>query len=173
MIENISNQIPQPQPQASHAPQAQTLPFAPDTLPSIEDVASIEQQIADARAALAVFTPELPKTVDEATALVVSGAQRPIVNALLARRLQLRTMIDKLTRAEESIKSTLSDMIEQAEKDSPTPITELVVDGAVVFTYAPVVSRVLNQPAVKSLFPDTPENAEFWKDQESRPRKFK
>ncbi len=91
-----------------------------------------------------------------------------LVSALLARADDFKRVSDEAIKEREKITAFLADLIVAAEESTGTPIEELTVHGATVFTYKTVTSRVLNQTHLKSLFPDIPTNAEAWKDQTAR-----
>lgn len=96
---------------------------------------------------------------------IIEAPDAATVNQLLALADQYKREADTATANREAIKDTLKELVGEHEGIS--------VNGATVFTFKPVTSRVLDQPHIKSLFPDLPENAEFWKDQNSRRAEFK
>lgn len=127
------------------------------------DLASL---IADARAKMQVPT--------DAKDAAVEATDPTLVNEMLAKASELADTIKKATAERELIKDFLKDVVKSAEVlHGEGSIHELTVHGATVFTYKPVVARVLNQTWIKANFPDIPENAEMWQDQISRPANFK
>lgn len=157
---------------------------------SKEDQAKIDSILADANAPVTFAEPEAPsQTLDELIAAARSNLKLPeaipaggsleapdanLVNTLLARADDFKRTADAATAEREKIKKFLNDLIVAAESTgNGESIAELTVHGATVYTYKKVVSRVLDQPHIKSLFPDITENAEMWKDQVSRRAEFK
>lgn len=92
--------------------------------------------------------------------VVASPEAKAIVNAALAAAADLKRRADALTKQRDAI----TDVLKKALGDNE----ELSIDGAVVATYKTSSARVLNQAHLKKVFPDTPENAEAWTDQERR-----
>lgn len=83
-----------------------------------------------------------------------------MLNALSAERGSLDRQIKMLTERKASIDDLAKGILGDAH--------DLKANGATVVTYRPSVSRTLNQEQVKKHFPDTAENAELWKDTETR-----
>lgn len=99
-----------------------------------------------------------------------------LVNAILAAAAEQKRIADVATAEGEKAKEFLSDLILNAETQAglePGAISELTVNGAVVFTYAQSTSRILNQSHLKSVFPDIAGNEECWTDSTRRPRVIK
>lgn len=123
------------------------------------NLVGVDQLIAEARKRLGTMAA----SDDTPTRVEVSDAAA--ANELLAQRDSLKRQASILEEAIEKIDNIFVDLIGDNE--------ELTVGGAVVFTYKNGTSRVLNQAQIKKLFPDIPENAEFWKDQPSRKKNWK
>ncbi|MDF2563584.1 MAG: hypothetical protein K0R99_5030 [Microbacterium sp.] len=95
----------------------------------------------------------------------VTGQKAIIVNNLLAKAAELDRIAKAASAEREEIKQTLADYAGDA--------TELQVNGAPVFTYQEQTARVLDQSWIKANYPDIPGNEHFYKDQVTRPRRFK
>jgi hypothetical protein len=133
---------------------------------AIGTILTLDERIAAARAKLLI-------PADAATAEKLEAPDAELINTLLAEASEHERIAKLHTAEREKIKSFLGDLIEQAEAQVGHNIDELTVHGATVFTYKTVVSRVLDQAYLKAMFPDTPANAEAWKDQTSRRKEFK
>lgn len=119
----------------------------------------------------------LKMQVDAGTQLqsTVEAPDPMLANELMARWSDLDRQGKEIAAEQEKVKSFFTDLVESMEAQAgfaPGAIQQVSVHGAPVFSYKPVLARVLDQAAAKRLFPDTPENAELWKDQTTRPRKF-
>ena len=115
--------------------------------------------------------------VDAATKLdaTLETPDATLANELMARWSDLERQRKEIEAEQDKIKSFFTDLVESAEKAAGVAagtIEQVTVHGAAVFSYKPQVSRVLDQQQVKKMFPDIPENAELWKTQATRPRKF-
>lgn len=117
--------------------------------------------VEDARKKLGVN----PAPDTETRKVDVTGQQAIVINNLLAKSAELDRIAKAATTEREAIKEALADFAGDAE--------ELSVNGATVFTYKEQVARVLDQAYIKAWFPDVPGNEKFWKDQVTRPRRFK
>lgn len=135
---------------------------AAEIIANMKRTFDVHALIADAREKLGVAPP--PQN-NVATAIDIRGAQAIVANNLLAKAEELKRIADAANAEREEIKQALADYAGDAE--------ELRVNGAPVFTYREQVSRVLDQAAVKSRFPDVPGNEWAYKDQVTRPRRFK
>lgn len=147
-------------------------------------------QLAEAEAILATLNKQQSIDLDaliaeartkmqvDATAKLDTTVEAPdptLANELMARWSDLDRQAKEIAAEQEKIKSFFTDLVESLESAAgvePGTIEQVAVHGAPVFSYKTVTSRVLDQAAVKKLWPDVPENEELWKTQTTRPRKF-
>lgn len=133
-------------------------------LQGVPDLTSIDQLIADARARLTGAAPA-SNDDDGELAVKVEVSDAGVANALAAERAQLKRQVSMYEERLAEIDGIFVNIVGDADA--------VTINGATVFTYKPSTSRVLDQVQVKKLFPDTPENAELWKDQTSRRKNWK
>lgn len=137
-----------------------------DVAPSTVDTRALDVDalISQARAGLGIKPVEKPLTVE--------AAEPATVAALVAWADQLAEDEKRAKEQREQIKSLLKAMVEQAEDASGEPVEQLTVAGRKVFSYSRTESRVLDQAAVKRMFPDIPEHAELYKTTVTRRATF-
>lgn len=138
-----------------------------DALQGVPNLTSIDHLIADARARLTGGTVVFGRDDDDDKAKVskVEVSDAGVANALAAERAQLKRQVSMYEERLAEIDGIFVGIVGDADA--------VTINGATVFTYKSTTSRVLNQVQVKKLFPDTPENAELWKDQTSRRKNWK
>lgn len=151
-----------------------TAPLDPSDIPDATkaQVGDPTKEGLDLDALLAAAREQLSLTPAEVPAGKLEAPNAEVVNTLVAKADDLKRTADAATKEREKIKAFLKELVTSAE-ENPGDVQELTVHGATVFTYKGVVSRVLNQQHIKSMFPDIPENAEFWMDSDSRRAEFK
>lgn len=135
---------------------------AAEIIANMQRAFDVNALVEDARHKLGVAP--VPAT-GVAHKLDVTGPQAIVVNNLLAKAAELDRIAKAATAEREEIKQALADYAGDA--------TELRVNGAPVFTYQEQVARVLDQAWIKANYPDIPGNEHFYKDQVTRPRRFK
>jgi hypothetical protein len=117
---------------------------------------SIEDLIADAKARLAAGGT---KAADGTEDLVEAG-DKATVKQLHALAEEAKRARDEAGKQYDAIKQVLKDLC--GEHDG------LTVNGVPIFTNKLSISRIIDQAAFKEQFPDTPENARFYKDSPRR-----
>lgn len=150
------------------APAHPAVAFADPEAPSHAAPApTLDELIAAARQKLLGQTSE--QTVDKK----IEAPDRNVFSQMLAEADE-HQRLEKFHAAERAkISDFFADYIIASESATGKLVDELTVDGATVFTYKTVTSRVLDQPHIKSLFPDLPENAEMWTELSSRRKLYK
>lgn len=118
--------------------------------------------VEDARQKLGVGV--VPRVTDDAAVRLV-GDEAVAVNELVARAAELKRVEDAAKAERDTIGTLLAEVLGDKET--------LYVNGAPVFTYTPVESRVLDQAAIKAKHPDIPGNEAYWKTTVSRARRYK
>lgn len=127
---------------------------------SAETSVNLDDLLAEARQKLGVLAN--PTKDDEVEFEV---ADPNIVNALLAKASEYKRISDVATKEREKITALLASLTPNAGT--------LVVHGAPVFKVSQITSRIFKADHMKALFPDIPENAEFWEDRISTRRDYK
>ena len=144
----------------------QTVPTPADAaaeiIANMKRAFDVNALIEDARLKLGVA----PAPVDNTRVINLTGAQGVVASNLLAKAEELDKVAKAALAEREAIKQVLADLVDDHAE-------ELRVNNAPVFTYKEQHARVLDQAAVKAAFPDVPGNERFWKDQVTRPRRFR
>jgi methyl-accepting chemotaxis protein len=123
-------------------------------------VFNVAEQTDEARKLLGIAEP-----TDDPTVVDLTGQKAIVVNELTARADELDKIAKAANAEREQIKDTLRDVLGDAE--------ELKVNNALVFTNKRSSSRILDQKAIKSRFPDIPGNEWAYTTTETRRALFK
>lgn len=122
---------------------------------------AVDNLIADARNKLGAGV--YPDTTSGAEHPAIEASDPAMLNALAAERASLYREKKELENRIAAIDDIAKNILGEQNHD-------LKANGVTIVTYRPVTppTRVLDQAHIKKLFPDTPDNAELWKDQPSR-----
>lgn len=91
-----------------------------------------------------------------------------LINELVAKADELKRESDRATKERGKITNFLKEVTlaqrDSLPEDQRPKVLALTVNRAPVFAVNHIVSRVLDQDFIKAKHPDTPKNANYWKD---------
>jgi len=135
-----------------------------DTAVSALDVDAL---LTTARAKLLEGTPAASPQKE-----TVEATDPGLINSLYARQSELARMEKNAKAEREKITIFFADLVDAAEKAAGSPVETLTANGVPVFHFKTVITRSLDQAAVKNRFPDIPENAWAYSESITRRRTY-